>query len=215
MKNFILIVFVFSFFNSVQAVASLHLSASGGVSMANQTISYDLSPYSTSQKNYLSYGLLANFRVPKSNWGMTTGALYAEFGSHQRSSVGITTTDVDQKLPYLVIPITVDFWFGQYVSIGLGAFYAVAAGNMSDKGADVTGGVSTPIDSTRSFAENNYETKDFGYLARLQIYVPVKKRFFATATGLYAIGTTDIDKNLTIKTTNSAILAMGGVGFMF
>jgi hypothetical protein len=197
------------------ASASLHLSAVGGISMANQTISYDLSPYSTTQKNYLSYGLLASVRVPKSIWGLSSGILYSEFGSHQRSSVGVTTTDIDQKLPYYVIPITIDFWLGQYISIGLGAFYATAAGNMSDKGADVTGGVSNPIDTSRSFSDNNYESKDFGYLARLQIYVPIKKRFFITATGIYALGTTDIDKDQTLKTTNRSILALAGVGLVF
>ena len=195
------------------------LSAVGGISHAYQEVLYVGPPYQTTAKNYASYGLLANWKFPVGSLGLTTGILYAEFGSHQYEDVGGGQVDeFDEKLPYLVIPLTLDFWIGHYVIIGAGGYYALANGNMSDTGTDTVTGVVTPINVNRSFADNNYDSKDMGLLAHVQFFVPIKGHFALTAVGYYAVGLTNLNKapiSDQLTTRNKTVLALGGFSYRF
>jgi hypothetical protein len=196
------------------AFALVDIAVGYGISNATQNVS-NISPaagLTTSAGSYTSYGALVNFILP-GMWSVGTGVLYTEMGSHYKIT-GLNS-DYDEKAPYIQIPITLNYWLGHIVGIGVGGYYGFPGGNISDKGTLL--GVPN-LSSSGSFSQQNYASSDYGLVGQVQIHIPLGVKWFILADGMYEYGLQNVDNSPTANGTtikNTAIVAVGGLGLVF
>jgi hypothetical protein len=210
--NFILALVITLVLTGRQALAFVDASLVGGLSVASQSIttSYNVN---SSSKTYLAFGALGNARFIGVPWGLTSGILYVEMGSNQRSQNGIDQRNYDVKVPYLQVPIIIDYWILKNLLVGLGGYIAFPGGNVKTTGTQ-TFFTTSSIDLSQSFSAANYRELDWGAVAHAQVKFPFG-RFFGTAALIYEYGFEDVNALADITTRNSAFLALIGGGITF
>ncbi len=191
-------------FSGASSFALIDVEAVGGISIASQKS--DIVGPTLTSKNFNAYGVLTNVRLPMMSLGIMTGALYTELGSHAENGA----SKVDEKVPYVQIPVVLDLWFHNVLAIGVGGYYGIPAGNVVDSSA--TG---TYTNQSITFAQANYATKDYGAIAHLALKAHVTPLLFLSLDGQYQIGLANVTTIVNQSVKNSTILAMAGIGIGF
>ena len=161
-------------------------------------------------KSNMAFGVLGNAKFVGVPYGLTSGFLYVEMGSHQRTTNGIDLRDYDVKAPYFQVPLIFNYWILNNLLVGMGGYLGFPGGNIKTTGTQ-TFFVTTPIDLTQSFSAANYREIDWGAVGHAQ-YKYVIGKFFATATLMYEYGIEDVNALTDVTTRNSAFLALVGAG---
>jgi hypothetical protein len=214
MKNFAKTAFVFLFFIvSSEALALVNLAAVGGISMANQSLTTNqVTNLSVSSKSYLAYGFIGNLKFPGKNLGLTVGAQYGEMGSHQTYASGGVNYSIDEKAPYYQFPVTLDYWLGNFLALGVGGYYATPGGNITDNGTAVAASTSTTVNTSNTFSAANYISSDYGFVAHAQLIIPIGAVWMLTANAYYLSGFQNVATNPGSTEKNSSVQIEGGIG---
>ncbi|MBK9292828.1 MAG: hypothetical protein IPM57_00010 [Oligoflexia bacterium] len=211
------LIFIFIFLVPFSLKAETRLNFVGGINSASQEATSTLfQNIVASAKTYMAYGITADFKPASKSKGLqlgvSTGLLYVESGANQRFSVAGVTFNMDAKLPYIQVPLTLELWLSNIFSLGLGAYHEWGYQKMSQKGTQTFMGVTTTIDSASSFGEQNYETRSFGYMGKLQAQVPLGKKLRFVAIAIYQKNFLDISTHNHTTAKNINMMALGGFG---
>lgn len=178
MKKLLLAVSTFSLVSFPMA----HLTLKGGMASSTPKIESDGTAVTTTAANGIKGGAVLGLGLG-SSVEFEFGVLYSQrkFG-YDAAGIPITITT-----PGLEMPIGLRLHLGQYFSLVGGGYVGYGMGNIKVEALGIT--------QEASYAEQGYETLDYGVQGGLAIHIPMGKSAALVLEGRYLLGLQDLDKS--------------------
>ncbi len=193
-----------------QPARALELGIEGGLAHTSSSVSPATSTFGAGNTYvfgaFFDYGLATGF-------GLEVGAFMAS--RKLTASTTLTVAGVSQTfngdLTYLTyqFPVLMRFTLLPFVSFGVGGYYAMGAGNVTETVA----GVAVP--TTASFADAGLKTSDYGVEGDIRFRLPLLPLFGFVVDARYLYGLADTSATTGVKLNTRDLQLLAGIEFGF
>ncbi len=204
---------IFSILLGAVSANAVELSLIGGFTSANQTISTNQKQNMvTAPKTYSAIGFFIS--IPTADtWAIKGGLMYAEAGSHQTYNQGGSFYAVDEKVPYVQVPlILTTSFFESMVVLGIGGYFANGTATVSQNVVQDGG---SPYTTFGSFSDNHYTYNDYGVVLDAELHLPLGPISHLSTVVMYEIGAQNVSTITNVSQRNTVLLTLIGFGWKF